>query len=730
MSQTVITTAFEALKAQQAATNTPVVLDEFVFANVPNLNITDPVDPAEAMPAAGQIVHRASVGKTGVVNANAVVYSVTLGADVGDFSFNWVGLRDKSSNTLAMIVHAPVQQKVKNNAGTQGNVLTRSFLMEYDRAKKETQITTPAGTWQIDFTARLAGMDERHRIENIDVYGTGAFIGDGFLVKRAGNNYSVIAGAGYVGGLRAELAAEQALTVANKPVKVWVDTSFTGTLTSVWQVSTVVTVGDMLADYVKNDVNHYVFAVAQINADGSVTDLRPKGSKGEQQANSDFLRKDKNLSDLSDPAESRKSLQLGSGATANVQTSREDTTPDRIVINGNALAVRSAFASGVAGSFATDTNNLPENSVSFVYASAAHSPGFESSVMDFSGLGGRYNVQLAASYMQQGLVKLRTKNGDTNTWNNWTTFYTTDNKPTSADVGALPSDGTAVATKKLETARKINTVAFDGTADINLTPANIGALSTAGGAVTGPVTFKNNSASYPVTLEGVSPTIVFSETDSGKRFYLVADDTAIRLQEDNTGNGKTAFSWDGNTLGTSGRLSAIGTMDITGPVPTIALNESDTGKTILLVMDGSSIRIQEDNTGGREIISWSTPQGALSTAGTFNASVLYESGSRVYSPRNPQPQQDLSSYATTAWANIDLRNDIYNWANGRFMQGLRFGAVENAVIYRALGYNDQLGYVITGVVNNAPTTPDDVVDIIQRRPLQININGSWMNVGQ
>lgn len=730
MSQTVITTAFEALKAQQAAAGTPVVLDEFVFANVPNLNITDPIDPAEALPEAAQIVHRASVGKTGVVNANAVVYSVTLGADVGDFSFNWVGLRDKTSNTLAMIVHAPVQQKVKNNAGTQGNVLTRSFLMEYDGAKKETQITTPAGTWQIDFTARLAGMDERHRVENIDVYGTGAFIGDGFLVKRSGNNYSVTAGAGYVGGLRALLAADQALTVATKPVKVWVDTSFTGTLTSIWQVSTAVTVTDTLADYVKNDVNHYVFAVAQINADGSVTDLRPKGSKGEQQANSDFLRKDKNLSDLSDPAESRKSLELGSGATANVQTSREDTTPGRIVINGNALAVRSAVASGVSGSFATDTNNLPENAVSFVYASATNSPGFESSVMDFSGLGGRYNVQLAASYMQQGLVKLRTKNGDSNTWNNWTTFYTTDNKPTAADVGALPSGGTAVAATKLETARKINTVAFDGTRDITLTPANIGALSVTGGKVTGPVTFKNNSASYPVTLEGGSPTIVFSETGSGKKFFLVADGNAIRLQEDNTGNGKTAFSWDGNTLGTSGRISAIGTMDITGPVPTIALNESDTGKTILLVMDGSSIRLQEDNTGGREIISWSTPQGALSTAGTFNASVLYESGSRVYSPRNPQPQQDLSPYATTAWANIDLRNDIYSWANGRFMQGLRFGAVESAVIFRAQGYNDQLGYVITGVVNNSPATPDDIVDIIQRRPLQININGSWMNVGQ
>lgn len=278
MSQTVITTAFEQLKAQQAASGAAVVLDGFIFANVPNLDITSPIDPAEAIPPAAQIVHREDVALTGVVNDNAVVYSVTLGATIGDFDFNWVGLVNKTSNTLAMIVHAPVQNKVANASGVQGNVLTRSFLMEYDGAKKETQITTPAATWQIDFTARLGGMDERQRLENVDIYGDGAFFDDGFLVKRSGNNYSVTTGTGYVGGLRTVLPADQALTVTTKPVKVWVDTCFTGTLTSIWQVQTTITMADTLADYVKNGVQHYVFSVAQINADGSVTDLRKIGS--------------------------------------------------------------------------------------------------------------------------------------------------------------------------------------------------------------------------------------------------------------------------------------------------------------------------------------------------------------------------------------------------------------------------------------------------------------------
>lgn len=279
MSQTVITKAFERLKAQQAANGSIVTLDEFVFANVPDLNITDPINRDESWPAGSQIVHRQAVSKTGMVNENAVVYSVVLGADAGDFEFNWVGLVHKSSNTIAMIVHAPLQKKIKTAAGQQGNVLTRSFLMEYNGASQQTQIITPADTWQIDFTARLAGMDERIRMENIDIWGDAGFINDGFLVTKSGSQYSVKAGAGYVSGLRAELLATQDVVIATKPSRVWVDVCWRGTLSSEWHAETKITVADALADYYNADEKHYVFALAEINADGSVTDLRPHGNK-------------------------------------------------------------------------------------------------------------------------------------------------------------------------------------------------------------------------------------------------------------------------------------------------------------------------------------------------------------------------------------------------------------------------------------------------------------------
>ncbi|HGO5283388.1 TPA: tail fiber protein [Yersinia enterocolitica] len=279
MSQSIITTAFEQWKAQEAAGGNTVVVDEFVLALVPGLDPNPPIDRSEGLPPAGQIVHRQAVNKAGVVNQNAVVYSVTIGTEIGDFDFNWIGLVNKASGTVAMIVHAPIQRKIANANGQQGNALTRSFLMEYDGAVSETGITVPAETWQIDFTARLTGIDERQRLINLDHYGPGAFFGNGFLVAKTGQQYYVTAGNAYVGGLRAVLAANKNITVSAKPVKVWADVSLQGNVVSQWESVVSVSVAATLADYQDNaGFMHRVFAVASIDAAGNITDLRPQGS--------------------------------------------------------------------------------------------------------------------------------------------------------------------------------------------------------------------------------------------------------------------------------------------------------------------------------------------------------------------------------------------------------------------------------------------------------------------
>ncbi len=74
----------------------------------------------------------------------------------------------------------------------------------------------------------------------------------------------------------------------------------------------------------QNGVQHYVFAVARIDENGTITDLRPKGSLSEQKGEGDFLRKDKNLSDLEDKASARNSLELKSAALREVGTRFSD----------------------------------------------------------------------------------------------------------------------------------------------------------------------------------------------------------------------------------------------------------------------------------------------------------------------------------------------------------------------------------------------------------------------
>ncbi|WP_145507671.1 phage tail-collar fiber domain-containing protein [Yersinia hibernica] len=278
MSQTAITFAFEQWKAQEAAAGSAVVLDEFVMAYVPGLDHTVPIDRTETLPPAAQIVHRQAVNKIGLVNDNAVVYSITMGTEIGDFDFNWIGLVNKASGTVAMIVHAPTQRKVANVTGQQGNVLTRSFLMEYNGAATATGITTPAETWQIDFTARLTGIDEMQRLINVDNYGPGAFFGAAYLVAKTGAQFFVTQGAGYIGGIRADLPANRNITVPAAATKVWADVSLQGNITSQWEAVIKITVAPTLENYRQSGFTHYVFAVASIDAAGNITDLRPKGS--------------------------------------------------------------------------------------------------------------------------------------------------------------------------------------------------------------------------------------------------------------------------------------------------------------------------------------------------------------------------------------------------------------------------------------------------------------------
>ncbi|MBL5884863.1 phage tail-collar fiber domain-containing protein [Lelliottia aquatilis] len=420
---TAITLAFEAYLAAQTESQQPVVLDEFIFANVPGLDPEAPVDPAEGIPQT-QIVWRQAVDKSGVINGDTVVYSVLLGTEVGDFTFNWIGLINKSSGMLAMVTHIPPQDKYANVDGNQGNALTRSFVMEYSGAQAATLINVPAETWQIDFTVRLGAMDEHDRVTNVDLYGPGAFFGDGFLVRESAGAYSIQPGAGYVGGLRVSLGAAAPVNAATRPTKVWVDASWTGTAASVWNTQQTITVAPTLANYVQDGVSHYVFAVAQINADGSVTDLRPKGTVDGGQQASQWLRKDKNLSDVNDADEARQNIGCGTSATKDIVTSPTDTTAGRVPTTGwEGLGLSAEFKMGVVSQFLAYSGASPEVPLNGAGWQAAYTPQRRAQAF----IGGDTKFYSRFSTSADALDSATP----------WATHYTTLNKPSATDCDAV-----------------------------------------------------------------------------------------------------------------------------------------------------------------------------------------------------------------------------------------------------------------------------------------------------
>ncbi|HHX3894351.1 TPA: phage tail protein, partial [Citrobacter freundii] len=123
-----------------------------------------------------------------------------------------------------------------------------------------------------------------------------------------------------------------------------------------------------------------------------------------------------------------------------VQVSLDDVAAGKLLVNGSAIAVRSSYAGN--GGPIDDANDLPGNAVSFVYGGAKNSPaGNSGTILDVSGFGGGYNIQLFANYTTGEILGFRTRNGDNKTWHKWNFVYHTGNKPTPSDVGALPITG-------------------------------------------------------------------------------------------------------------------------------------------------------------------------------------------------------------------------------------------------------------------------------------------------
>ncbi|MGG7555028.1 phage tail protein [Pseudomonas sp. ES3] len=271
-----ITLAGETLIAQKHAAQQGLDVVRFIFANVPGLDPSVPVDRAAPKPVAGQIVHVYEIpdDNAGYVNPNQVVYSAQIGSDIGDWDFNWIGL-ETAEGTLFAVATVALQQKRRNIPPLQiGNNLTRNFLVAFDGAQALTGITVDASTWQHDFTVRLAGIDERERLSNRDIFGRACFFGASLQLEKVGSVYQLKPGSAYIEGIRLVRSAVLPVVPPALPTTAWLDVALQRELSDVvasWQV---VFAADR-ADYTDSaGARHYCVAIADLTNANTITDRR------------------------------------------------------------------------------------------------------------------------------------------------------------------------------------------------------------------------------------------------------------------------------------------------------------------------------------------------------------------------------------------------------------------------------------------------------------------------
>ena len=269
----ILTTGRDFIAQLQGSAGT-LTINRFVLANISGLDATTPVPLSEAMPAPGDIVYQGAVTAFGYVNPDQVVYSLLLGSDVGDFEFNWVGLR-ASDDTLVAVRFVPTQSKTKTVGQELGNILNRNFSIGFVDAQALTNITIAAASWQIDVTARLDSETERQRLADREFFGADSFIDAGFEITESGGVFTLVAGSGWVEGLRIVNPSNVVITPGALPKDVWLDVYLQATVTALDAVFDVVFDNGTQNDYVDaNGVQHYLVKVVSIDGSGVVTDER------------------------------------------------------------------------------------------------------------------------------------------------------------------------------------------------------------------------------------------------------------------------------------------------------------------------------------------------------------------------------------------------------------------------------------------------------------------------
>jgi len=397
------------------------------------------------------------------------------------------------------------------------------------------------------------------------------------------------------------------------------------------------------------------------------------------------LEKSKNLSDLTNKAEARKSLELGSAATSSVQTTPTDNSPNAVLKVGafglGDTVPRLSLAAG------TGYNNIPANLPTGFYTHQVTGGPFCHTITLRQDGGGTANDRhFIIPSQPTDKIAMRWDGG---TAFSYQYFYTDKNKPTANDVGAIPFFG------QIPAGTNLNTLTNYG---VWFNPANANA---------------SLALNYPSTLAGSLQVLqdagtaqVYTEYGGGRQFrrgLYSGTWSAWRVVYDSyykpTASDVGALAISGGTL--NGNLTVKNQIQV-GGVGNGVLNIGDNDSGLRSSVDG-----QVDlYANGRMFGYWNT------TVLSFTGQIIptnYANFDAKY--------QAKGSYTPAGQAYTKAESEA------RYVKDIRMGANLN-VTWGSGGGTVPAGCVLTG------GNFDDDREYAIYAPVQKFVNGIWYNIGR
>ncbi|QMQ39069.1 tail fiber protein (plasmid) [Escherichia coli] len=377
---------------------------------------------------------------------------------------------------------------------------------------------------------------------------------------------------------------------------------------------------------------------------------------------------------------------------------------------------------------------------------------------------------------------------DSANWSEWAQVYTSkDSVPGVNTKGNQDTSGNAATATKLQTARTINGVSFDGSKNIELTAEDLNLEQTVELAA-GALQKNQNGADIPgkdTFTKNIGACRAFhSAISTGAGNWTTAQliewlDSQGAFNHPywmckcswSYGNNKIITDTGCGTIHLAGCVIEVmgnkGAMTIRVTTPSTSTGGGTTNAQFTYINHGDAYapgwrrdyntKNQQPafalgQTGSRvandKAVGWNWNSGVydadISGASTlilhFNMNagscpavqfrVNYKNGGIFYrSARDGYGfEANWSEFYTTTRKPSAGDVGAYTQAecNSRFITGIRLGGLSSVQTWNGPGWSDRSGYVVTGSVNG---NRDELIDTTQARPIQYCINGTWYNAG-